>query len=153
MQDGTETIALRLPESVISGLVLAALSGAKPEISMPMGLPAIGQELQGGLYAGIARGFDGAPDAPLILLPGEFTGKWQDAMKWAEEQGGVLPDRREGALLYANLHDQFKPEWHWLRTEYSSDGAWCQYFNCGYQLNCSKDGSLRARAVRRLIIN
>jgi hypothetical protein len=112
----------------------------------------IGTEMHGGIYVGLARGFNGAPDQSLILLPGTFEGTWDDAVKWAEAQGGSLPTRREAALLFANAHDQFEGKAHWLceQSEGYSAYAWVQNFNDGDQGSWLKDNQCRARAVRRV---
>jgi len=110
---------------------------------------------EGEFYAGIILGKDGAPDHHLILLPGEVeAANWDDAVKWALDAGGELPNRREQSLLYANLKDQFQRDWYWSSEQHASDSdwAWCQTFGSGYQGSTSKDDELRARAVRRLII-
>jgi len=119
-------------------------------------LPAIGSPFDGGIYAGISRGENGQPDAPLILLnekPDDSL-DWNDAMKWAEGLGNDarLPTLCESALLYAHLKDQFEPRWHWTSTQYSSDFAYVQGFAVGSQGYAHKDNTLRARAVRRLSV-
>ncbi len=106
-------------------------------------------------YAGLIIGKDGEPSHHLVLLPGEAEGvNWKDAKAWAAEQSGELPTRREQALLYANLKEQFKAEWYWSAQEYESDPAyaWCQNFYDGNQIDLHKSNELRARAVRRLEI-
>ena len=40
--------------------------------------------------------------------------------------------------------------WHWSSTEYSSTGAWNQYFASGYQYDYYKTNSFWARAVRKV---
>ena len=58
------------------------------------------------------------PDGKLvhtILLPGVARGKnWQAAMEWAVDQGGYLPNRIEGAMLFAYLKAEFENEVYWL---------------------------------------
>ena len=136
---------------------LAALSGDEaPSLApaMPQ-LPRIGSEFQGGIYAGIARGKDGAPDYHLILLPeAKEDINWDDAMKWAAGIGGDLPTRSEQSLLFANLKDQFEERYYWSNTQHADGGgyAWGQNFDYGYQGYNRKSGYSRARAVRRLVI-
>ena len=76
-------------------------------------------------------------------------------MEWASKQGGEsiasLPTRREQALLYANLKEQFEERAYWS-CEAESGWAWSQYFLSGSQIDRLKRNELRARAVRRLII-
>lgn len=106
-------------------------------------------------YAGIILGKDGEPDYHLILLPSEAESvTWQQAKDFAKEASGELPTRREQALLFANLKEHFKAEWYWSgkQHESGSDGAWTQDFSNGGQDWDYKDYGLRARAVRRLII-
>lgn len=105
-------------------------------------------------YAGMIIGQDGAKSYHLILLPGDTKADWQAAMSWAEKAGGMLPNRREQALLYANLKNQFEQAWYWSCEEHASDSdfAWGQHFYNGYQYGIRKSSEGRARAVRRLEI-
>jgi len=109
----------------------------------------------GEIYAGLIIDKEGKPSHHLILIPGEAESiNWEGAKAWAKGNGGELPSRREQALLYANLKDQFKPEWYWSSQEHESDSgyAWSQDFISGSQGSRHKDYELRARAVRRLVI-
>lgn len=98
-----------------------------------------------------------------ILLP-DRTGKyiylrpeksdkndWGHQMTWAASVGGELPDRVEGALLFATMPEGFEKEAYWTREQHAadSDGAWGQGFNGGSQGTFSKGSKLRARVVRR----
>ena len=106
-------------------------------------------------YAGIILGKDGEASHHLILLADQAEGLTRDkAKEWAVKAGGVLPTRREQALLYANLKEQFQNAWYWSSEQYASnsDCAWCQYFGDGGQDSNGKSAELRARAVRRLKI-
>jgi len=111
--------------------------------------------LPGERYAGIVRGHDAEASYHLILLPGDAESvTYEAALKWAIEAGGELPTRREQALLYANLKGEFKEYWYWSAQlrESDPDYAWYQYFFNGDQSTSSRGHELRARAVRRLII-
>ncbi len=89
----------------------------------------------------------------LILLPGALEpGNWSKALEWAEAQGGELPNRVEGALLFATQKDGFEAEWYWTREQYSDASAWVQSFLYGRQSYYRKLSHSRARAVRRLIL-
>jgi len=106
-------------------------------------------------YVGTIISADGSRNHHLILLPGEIeNSKWKKAMEWAESIGGELPDRCEGALLFATMKDEFKPEWYWTREQPASDStyAWSQGFLSGRQGFYTKTDGCRARAVRRLEI-
>jgi hypothetical protein len=114
---------------------------------------AIGAAFAGGIYAGISRGVDGAPDQHLVLLPGEAVDvDWEAAGAFAASVGGELPTRAEQALLYANLKDQFEPRWYWSSTQAGPSTAWLQGFDNGYQDFGNRSYEGRARAVRRLPI-
>ncbi|ETF00696.1 hypothetical protein W822_20165 [Advenella kashmirensis W13003] len=63
-----------------------------------------------------------------------------------------LPSKRESALLYANLPDQFESGWHWTSTQVSAYSAAIQNFLNGSQSNYVKDDEFRVRVVRRLTI-
>jgi hypothetical protein len=109
----------------------------------------------GGIYAGIVRGTDGASDYHLILLP-ETTNElnWNDAINWAKSLDVELPTRREQAILFGNLSNEFELGWHWSKEQHAdtSDYAWVQFFGNGGQLTSLKSDEYRARAVRRLSI-
>ena len=106
-------------------------------------------------YIGTIISADGTRNHHIILLPGAVSGKtWIDAKEWAESIGGELPDRIEGALLFATMKDEFEEEWYWTREAHASGSgyAWYQRFTSGNQDLGGIGGKLRARAVRRLII-
>jgi hypothetical protein len=91
----------------------------------------------------------------VILLPGDNDeANHEAALEWAKSIGGDLPTRIEQAMLWANHKDLFQKDWYWSNETHSADPvyAWCQYFDYGNQLNTHKGYELRARAVRRLII-
>lgn len=110
-------------------------------------------------YAGIITGKDGEPSYHLVLLPGQADDiTWDKAMEWASKQGGdsvaSLPTRREQALLYANLKEEFEERAYWSCEAHESESgwAWFQNFRRGYQNGTRRITELRARAVRRLVI-
>lgn len=104
-------------------------------------------------YAGILLGKNGEKDYHLILLPGEAENvTWKQAGEWAKKAGGVLPNRREQRVLYANAKEHFKEVWYWSSERHvsQSDCAWGQSFDYGGQLFTSTRNHYRARAVRRV---
>ncbi len=107
----------------------------------------------GELYAGLLLGKNGAPDQHIILLPGEVqSANWEEAKKFAADTGGDLPTRREQALLFANLPEEFTPNWYWSGEQRASGSAWFQGFGGGSQYWGTTYGECRARAVRRVAI-
>jgi len=114
-------------------------------------LTALGQPIEGGIFAGITTTKDGKHCAVILLedKPGKRL-TWAAAIKWAEKLKAVLPTRPVAALLFANVGDQFVKEWHWTSEEYEGDGsyAWSQTFYYGTQYGNRKSYEGRARAVR-----
>lgn len=116
---------------------------------------------QGGIYAGIIRGRDLGYDYHVIVADPDRTDiTWKDAVDWAKalsiygHQDFTLPTRSEQALLFANVKELFAEAWYWSseQSAATSDYAWCQTFNSGYQGSDRKATKLRARAVRRFPI-
>ena len=106
-------------------------------------------------YAGIILGKNGDPDHHLILLPGEADSvNWKNAKEFAAKAGGELPTRREQSLLYANLKEGFQERAYWSGEQHAAFAgfAWYQNFYYGTQDYYNKGVSLRARAVRRVVI-
>lgn len=106
-------------------------------------------------YVGTITSADGSRNHHIILLPGSVSGKtWNAAKEWAASIGGELPDRVESPLLFATMKDEFEQECYWTREAYASGSgfAWCQGFGYGFQGSYGIVTKLRARAVRRLII-
>lgn len=111
---------------------------------------------EGEIYAGLLLGKGDEPDAHIFLLAGKAEKvNWDQAREWATKIGGDLPTRREQSLLFANLKEQFEPEYYWSNEQHAdySVFAWLQYFDYGSQVSSSKSYSGRARAVRRLVID
>lgn len=115
-------------------------------------LPALGQPLDGGTFAGLTTTPDGAHVA-VILLPGagdKLT--WAKAKAWAKKQGGELPSRPVAALLFANVKSALQPRWHWTSDEEDASSAWRCYFYGGDQYDDRKSYEGSAVAVRRVPI-
>lgn len=109
---------------------------------------------EGETYAGAIINPDGTGHHIILLAGDNDESTWRDAMDWAKELGGDLPNRVEQALIFATNKDQFKPRWYWSNTQHASHShyAWSQDFFNGRQYDNYKDDELRARAVRRLPI-
>lgn len=121
-------------------------------------MPRIGRywDGHGGIYAGITRGEDA--DYHLILGVTQTARDviWKDAYAWSKMQSADghtefwLPNRRQAALLYANLHDMFEDLWYWTCELYPPDEkcAWVQTFGYGRQADARLTDACRACAVR-----
>lgn len=108
-------------------------------------LPAIGQLLNGGTFAGLTTKPDGTHCA-VVLLPGTGTDlTWTKAKTWAEEQGGELPSRPVAALLFANVKASLQPRWHWSCEEHETEAscAWYCDFDNGYQYGATRSTKAR----------
>lgn len=109
---------------------------------------------EGEIDAGIILGKNGEKDYRLILLPGDVSMTWAKAKKWAAENGGELPSRREQSLLFANCQEHFEKDWYWSGEQHAAVSyyAWFQDFNRGIQYDTLTSSKLPARAVRRIPI-
>ncbi len=149
-------VTLSVDEGVLFDLALnRALGDRHPALRQSSTTLAPVPLNEGEHYAGIIIGKNGASSHHLILLPGEAEDmSWEQAKEWATNAGGQLPTRREQSLLYANLPEQFKPEWYWSCEQHAalSGYAWMQDFGDGGQFSDHKSLTCRARAVRRLVI-
>jgi len=118
-----QPIAVTLPLGVILGLGLSGAPGTVINVSgaarSALGsLPEIGAPLENGIYAGLSLHAE-QPFA-LVLLPGELdSAKWNDAVAWAEKQGGALPSRIDQLVLFKNLKSEFKEAYYWSVEEYA----------------------------------
>ncbi len=128
-------------------------------------IPAIGTHWleQGGIYAGILRGKDGAPDEHTIVAPEETLlnyMSWTKAMEECSKPTALhsdwhLADRRESSLASINVPELFnQDDWYWTSTQYAAGSgyAWVQDFSGGGQDGYRKSSEYRARAVRRFSI-
>lgn len=115
-------------------------------------LPALGDPLDSGIFAGITTSKDGTHYA-VVLLP--EVGKkltWKKALTWATEQQAELPTRTIASLLFANLKDKLNPTWHWTNEEYDDSYVWHCGFGYGGQHYDLKSYEGSAVAVRLLPI-
>lgn len=108
---------------------------------------------EGEFYAGLVLGKEGQPSYHMVGLPGELDEcTWSQAMDWAKDQGGELPNLRELGLLRVNAREHFKDDWYWSSEQRESGSAYArgQNFNDGSQDYTRKSLEDRARAVRRI---
>ena len=76
---------------------------------------------------------------------------WDEAMDWCKSVGGELPDRQVLLACYINenIRINFKEEYYWSSTEFSTAYAWYQYFGNGGQGTNFKNNTPYVRAVKR----
>lgn len=111
-------------------------------------LPAVGQPLDGGDFAGIITEPDGTHVA-VVLLPEQGSDLTHSrALAWAKKQRGALLTRPIAALLFANLRDRLRPEWHWTSEKYGASYAWSCPFDNGGQGTSHESFPCSAVAVR-----
>jgi hypothetical protein len=105
-------------------------------------------------YAGAVLDETGRIEHHLVLMAARPSERlnWDDAMKWATEVGGVLPDRQEQALLFANCKPHLEAAWHWSSQAHEEDAscAWHCHFTTGSQLTYHESYEGCAVAVRRV---
>jgi len=109
----------------------------------------------GEVYSGLMLGTPEDPrDYHLFVMPGDIDGNWDKCMKWAAENGGDLPTRREQRVLGANAKSAFKDARYWSREQRAGNPgyAWGQGFDDGGQYFSHKSFAGRARAVRRVYL-
>lgn len=111
-------------------------------------LPAVGADLDGGIFFGVTTSKDGTHNAAVLLPERGQKLTWNKAIDWAAKQGGVLPTRPLAAMLFANLKDKLMPSWHWASEEDDASYAWCCYFGDGTQFSFRKSYGGSAVAVR-----
>lgn len=90
-----------------------------------------------------------------ILLPGDADpAPWEVQMAWTKSIGGDLLSRTEQAIAFASMPEEFERDWYWSNQQHASVSgyAWYQSFSHGFQDNNRETYGLRARAVRRLVI-
>lgn len=158
-------IKLSIGDAEVRRILLERLSSAA-SIAAPTAAgkpPRIGAQWddQGGIYAGVVRGREGASDTYLIIgatLDRDIT--WDEGISYAKgltDRGFVdwrLFYRPESAVAYANVPELFDGKVHWTCEQHAEDSgtAWYQNFSDGSQYYWSKDLKLRCRAVRSVII-
>ena len=156
-------MTIQVDDAQVVDLVLERLSAKhSPRVINGNVVPRIGEAWpdQGGIYAGVMRGRDGAPDYHLIVGPESEEMTWDDAKTWAREreQDGhddfTLPFRAEQALQFANVPELFRKEYYWSSEQHAdgSSSAWVQGVVNGSQVWSRQSDSYRARVVRRLDI-
>lgn len=152
----TTTITLESIKAAYTKLAEMIAAFEKQQEASILHIPeAIIKLTPGERYAGIITGESANPSYHLVLLPNQVeNADWEEAKAWATGQGGDLPTRREQALLYANLKEEFEERAYWSCEAHESDfgWAWYQYFYDGYQDSLDRSSELRARAVRRIPI-
>jgi hypothetical protein len=76
---------------------------------------------------------------------------WDKAIAWCESVGGELTSREVLLMCYVNetIRANFKEEYYWSSTKFSTISAWYQGFNNGDQSSSNTNTTAYVRAVRR----
>lgn len=140
--DQPVTITLPLHE-----LLALAIPASRAAAAIPVTDLADGE-----IYVGTTL-HEGRPHS-LILLPGSTKADWKAAGEWARAQGGMLPSRHDGLVLFTHARAHFERDWYWLDEQHADapQYAWCQNLYWGDQFNGDLSFECRARAVRRVPI-
>ena len=147
-----QEVTVVLPLSVVLRIADEPKTAAPIAQGVARALPAIGDDYEGGKFAGIT--LDGDQLAALVLLPGDFNGDWKDSTDWADKEGGTLPTRHDQMVLFKNMKSEFKEAYYWSCEQHAAVAgcAWGQYFSNGFQGWGDVSYRDRARAVRRIPI-
>ncbi len=114
-------------------------------------LPALGEQLENGAFAGITTKPDGTHHA-VVLLPDQGTElTWKKAMNWAKKLEAELPSRPVAALLFANVKAKLQPRWHWTSEEDDASYAWYCHFDGGTQSSLTLKSYVGSAVAVRLI--
>lgn len=138
---------------IIEDATMRVIAGSASLLSqLGLGEPQIGDEFEGGIYAGLTE-VDGKP-ARLIQLPDSANGSWDECMAAAKSLNADLPTPAEQATLIENIKDQFEPRWHWSSAPHANGSAhaWLQDFYGGVQYYFRKSYVGHARPIRRFPI-
>lgn len=95
---------------------------------------------------------DGAQNTQQLLADSNEhpAAQWAASLEIDGHKDFYLPAQKELNLIYINLQDKCAKKYHWSSTQFSSNRAWLQHFEHGYQSIGRKDHQLAVRAVRRL---
>ena len=117
-------------------------------------LPALGKDLDGGIFVGATTQADGAHVAVALLPDRAQDLTWQAAKDWAASLNAQLPTRPMVALIIANTQDRPQTGWHWTNDEikWNASYAWHCGFHDGYQTGYLKSYEGAAVAVRLIPI-
>jgi len=127
-------------------------------IAAPVDFGELGATAWGGTktVAGALSVDDGLANTQAMADAGGALGNWAQALRIEGFDDWYLPSRLEALLMFSKLLESggFKRDWYWTSTQYVGDDAcaWSQSFTTGSQYDGRKRDQLRARAVRRLII-
>ena len=139
----------------------AKKSAGKIKTPAKQALQRIGEISTEGEFMGIGRGTEGQPDYYVYRGPQSpkrlnhsAALKFAAACKHGGHRDWRVPDRTDGALLYANGRDQAKSGWHWLEPQSALYGAsaWVQHFGNGAQYDYHKSYEFEVVLVRRVPI-
>ena len=115
-------------------------------------LPKLGEQLDGGIFAGLTTKPDGTHCAVVLLPSKRYDLNWEAAKAWATAQGGELPSRLVAALLPASCKPYLEPTWHWTSDELNASSAWGCTFGDGRQDINRKSYEGSAVAVRLIAL-
>jgi hypothetical protein len=118
-----QEVTVTLPLSAVLRLAEVTASPA-PAGAIAAAAAPTGSPREGETFAGLTI-HENQP-CELYLLPGTFRGPWDKAMAWAKDQGGELPSRIDGIVLFKSLKSEFEDAYYWLGEQLAGDGgcAW-----------------------------
>lgn len=98
-------------------------------------LPAVAARLDDGTFAGVIS-IKQAHYAVVLLDPQGSDLTHSEAAAWAAANGGELPTRPVAALLFTNLKNLLREEWHWTADTQGAFHVWdCDFYDGTQDLN------------------
>jgi hypothetical protein len=103
--------------------------------------------------AGALSYCDGLANTRAMAAAKSHLAQWAQALRIGSHDDWYVPSRLEALLAFGEVPDRFARAWYWTSTQSAgaAEFAWCQSFY-GSQNDGHKDDQLRARAVRRFIL-
>lgn len=112
----------------------------------PASLPPLASNFFKGHFAGVTTLPNGQHVAVVLRGRAFKERNHVDAVKWAEQLGGVIPSHAVFNLVRANLASMLPPDWYWLAELHEDGSAWlCN--SAGDQITDDPKGLAGAIAV------
>lgn len=124
-------------------------------------LPALGDDLAGGVFAGVITQPDGVTSAVSVLpdeavSPTTFSNTLDhdEAVAWADSIGAVLPTPAIASLISTNQRAAYpEADWYWTAVPNGDSLAWACFMKTGAVQDMPKGYVMKAFAVRLITVS
>ena len=88
----------------------------------------------------------------VVLMPGEVHRLWAQAIDWAVERGGLIPNRVEIELLFKNCREHFQKDHYFTCEVHERNEAhvWIKSFASGSLSSINQFDWVLAKCIRRI---